>query len=243
MTEQGTASAKARILVVEDEFPMRLALEDCLAAEGFRVITASQGEEGLTLALEQKPDLVLLDVMMPVMNGFEVCQELRKHQPEVPILILTAKGHVDDRVRGLDLGADDYLVKPFVPQELLARLRALLRRSRALERSVKTLELGKVRLDFAQQRGWKGREEMNFRSKEFAMLRLMAMHEGETVTREQFLDVVWGYGAYPTTRTVDTHMRRLRQKIEPNPHEPQFLITVHGEGYRLQTHATTDKDS
>ena len=204
------------------------------AAEGFRVITAVDGEQGIKLALEQKPDLVLLDVMMPVMDGFEVCATLRKHESTMPILMLTAKGQVEDRVKGLDLGADDYLVKPFVTQELLARMRALLRRSGSKRRHANTIQLGKVRIDFVQHRGWHGDTELEFRSKELAMLRLLAEHLNETVSRDQFLDVVWGYGAYPTTRTVDTHIARLRHKIEPKPEEPRYLITVHGSGYRLQ---------
>ncbi len=223
-----------RILVVEDEFPMRVALQDCLEAEGFRVLLAADGEEGLEMALNQKPDLVLLDVMMPGLSGFDVCEELRKREPHLPVLMLTAKGRIEDRVRGLDLGADDYVVKPFVPEELLARMRALLRRVQRETASVNILQLGKFKVDFVQQRCWKGDDEIACRSKEIAMLRLLAEHAGQPVSRDQFLDVVWGYGAYPTTRTVDTHIARLRRKIEPDPENPRYLITVHGAGYRLE---------
>jgi DNA-binding response OmpR family regulator len=176
---------------------------------------------------------VLLDIMMPRLDGFAVCAELRRLSNPVPILMLTAKGQLDDRVRGLDAGADDYLVKPFGMEELLARVRALLRRVQRPTRAVHTLTLGEVRIDFIRQQAWRKKKELHLTAKEFASLRLLAENAGEAVSREQFLDVVWGYGAFPTTRTVDNHIASLRAKVERNPDQPRFLKTVHGVGYRL----------
>jgi DNA-binding response OmpR family regulator len=223
----------ARILIVEDELPMRTALQDCLESEGYRVLTAVDGEAGLQRALEEKPDLILLDIMMPRLDGFALCAELRRLHHTVPVLMLTAKGQVEDRVRGLDVGADDYLVKPFSTEELLARVRALLRRTQQPGRHLKSVVLGDVRLDFVALRAWRGKKPLHLTAKEFAMLRLLAESAGEAVSREAFLDVVWGYAAFPTTRTVDNHIASLRAKIERDPSQPRWLKTVHGVGYRL----------
>jgi DNA-binding response OmpR family regulator len=223
-----------RLLIVEDELAMRTALADVLETEGYRVITAPDGAAGLERALKEKPDLVLLDIMLPKLDGFAVCAELRRLGHAEPILMLTAKGQVEDRVTGLDAGADDYLVKPFSTDELLARVRALLRRSRRETRAARELVLGGVRIDLMLQRAWRGPEELHLTAKEMAMLRLLADAEGEPVTRERFLDVVWGYGAFPTTRTVDNHVASLRAKLEPDPARPRWLKTVHGVGYRLE---------
>jgi DNA-binding response OmpR family regulator len=222
-----------RLLVIEDELPMRTALSDALGAEGYRVLTAADGESGLRRALEEKPDLILLDIMMPHMDGFTVCAELRRLANTTPILMLTAKGQVEDRVHGLDAGADDYLVKPFSTEELLARVRALLRRVRKETWAATTLSLGGVEVDLARQTARRGRREVHLTAREFAMLRLMAESPGEPVSRERFLDAVWGYTAFPTTRTVDNHIASLRAKIEPDPEEPRWIKTVHGVGYRL----------
>jgi DNA-binding response OmpR family regulator len=222
-----------RILVVEDELPMRQALEDVLAGEDYRVLTAADGERGLQRALEEKPDLILLDIMMPKLDGYAVCAELRRLSNPVPILMLTAKGQVEDRVTGLDAGADDYLVKPFSTEELLARVRALLRRSRRQGQAPTKLKLGEVDIDLARQTARCGRKPVHLTAKEFAMLRLMAEAPGEPVSRERFLDAVWGYTAFPTTRTVDNHIASLRGKIEKDPEAPRWLITVHGVGYKL----------
>ena len=223
----------SRILIIEDERPMRLALQDCLEAEGHRVLVAADGEAGLERALKEKPDLVLLDIMMPRLDGFAVCAALRRVQFAAPVLMLTAKGQVNDRVTGLDSGADDYLVKPFSTDELLARVRALLRRFGRQERAVNELRLGAARIDFIQQKAWRGATEIHLTAKEFAMLRLMAEAPGEVFSRERFLDAVWGYGAFPSTRTVDNHMASLRAKLEADPANPVWLQTVHGAGYRL----------
>ena len=224
----------ARILVVEDELPMRTALEDCLAGEGFRVISASDGERGLDRALKEKPDLILLDVMMPRLDGFALCAELRRLGHATPVLMLTAKGQVRDRVAGLDAGADDYLVKPFSTEELLARVRALLRRVQRPSEVVREITIGDSYIDFIRQQATRKRKQVHFTAKEFAMLRLLAEVRGEPVSREKFLDVVWGYAAFPTTRTVDMHIASLRQKLEKNPDKPRWIKTVHGVGYRLE---------
>jgi DNA-binding response OmpR family regulator len=222
-----------RLLIIEDELPMRTALQDVLQAEGYRVLTAADGESGLKRALEEKPDLILLDIMMPKLDGYAVCAELRRLSNPVPVLMLTAKGQVEDRVTGLDAGADDYLVKPFSTEELLARVRALLRRVNRETRAPAKLELGDVEIDLVRQTARRGRKALHLTAKEFSMLRLMAETPGEPVSRERFLDAVWGYTAFPTTRTVDNHVASLRSKIERNPDEPRWIKTVHGVGYKL----------
>lgn len=224
----------SRILIIEDETPMRTALADVFSGEGYRALTAADGESGLRKAVAEKPDLILLDVMMPKLDGFAVCAELRRLGHPVPVLMLTAKGQIEDRVTGLDAGADDYLVKPFSTEELLARVRALLRRSQRHDKSVTKLKLGDVEIDLARQTALRGRKTIHLTAKEFAMLRLMAEAAGEPVSREKFLDVVWGYAVFPTTRTVDTHIASLRAKLEKNPDAPRWLRTVHGVGYKLE---------
>jgi DNA-binding response OmpR family regulator len=226
-----------RILIVEDELPMRTALADCLQAEGYRVLTALDGESGLERAVREKPDLILLDIMMPRLDGYALCAELRRLASPSQILMLTAKGQIEDRVRGLDAGADDYLVKPFSTDELLARVRALLRRARKLSAVPAFLRLGEVELDLARQQATRRKKPLHLTAREYAMLRLLLETPGEPVSRERFLDVAWGYTAFPTTRTVDTHIASLRAKIEPNPEKPRWITTVHGVGYRLDPKA------
>jgi len=213
---------------------MRTALADLLTAEGYRTLAAADGERGLELALAEKPDLILLDIMMPKLDGFAVCAELRRLAVAVPVLMLTAKGQIEDRVNGLDAGADDYLVKPFSTEELLARVRALLRRSHRQARATLKLKLGDVEIDLVRQTAVQGRKPVHLTAKEFAMLRLLAEAEGGPVSRERFLDVVWGYTAFPTTRTVDNHIASLRAKLEKNPNDPRWIKTVHGVGYKLE---------
>jgi DNA-binding response OmpR family regulator len=223
-----------RILLAEDELPMRTVLRDCLERQGYRVLAAADGEAGLDMALKEKPDLIVLDIMMPKLDGLAVCAELRRLGKTVPILLLTAKAGVGDRVAGLDRGADDYLIKPFSREELLARVRALLRRTQKEVRAAKTAAFGKVTVDFTQQRAWRDGQPLDMTPKEFAMLRLLVESAGEVVSRDRFLDVVWGYTVFPSTRTVDKHMAGLRSKIEENPEQPRWIHTVHGVGYRLE---------
>ncbi len=222
-----------RLLVIEDEFPMRNALVETLRAEGYRVITAEDGTSGLASALGEEVDLILLDVMLPGLNGYDLCRTLRHHGRQTPVLMLTAKGQVDDRVNGLDCGADDYLVKPFSMKELLARVRALLRRQQREQVVPEARELGEVTIDFRHQTARRGESEISLSRREFEMLRLLAAAESKPVTREKFLDEVWEFNAWPTTRTVDNHIASLRAKLEPSPADPQHILTVRGIGYRL----------
>lgn len=222
-----------RILIIEDELPMRTALHDVLTGEGYRVLTAPDGTTGLNKAIEEEPDLMLLDVMLPGIDGYALCAELRRLSNPVPILMLTAKGQVEDRVSGLDSGADDYLVKPFSTEELLARVRALLRRTQRVSKTPARLTLDDVEIDLPRQTATRKGKPVHLTAKEFAMLRLMAEMPGEPVSRERFLDIVWGYTAFPTTRTVDNHIATLRAKLEKNPEAPRWIKTVHGVGYKL----------
>ena len=230
MTDPKTSG---RILIAEDEFAMRNVLSDLLESQGHRVILASDGEEALVKAAAEKPDLILLDVMMPKLDGFSACAQLRKIGTRTPILMLTARGQVGDRVEGLDAGADDYLAKPFSRAELLARVRALLRRGEARNQAPDMLSLGNTKIDFIQMKAKRGRRDLHMSPKEFAMLRMLAEASGGVVTRDEFLDAVWGYGSFPTTRTVDNHIAKLRAKIEPDPSDPQFIKTIFGAGYQL----------
>ena len=223
-----------RILIIEDETPMRTALTDLLMAEGYRVLTAGDGQKGLARALAETPDLILMDVMMPKLDGYEVCARLRQLARETPVLMLTAKGQIADRVNGLDAGADDYLVKPFSAEELCARVRALLRRTERKTHFSSGLKLGETEIDLIRQTARRGKKAVALTNKEFAMLKLLVEADGRPVSREQFLDVVWGYTAFPTTRTVDNHMASLRAKLEKKPDNPRWLKTVHGLGYRLE---------
>ena len=223
-----------RLLIIEDELPMRTALVTTLSAHGYRVRAAADGETGLAMALEETPDLVLLDIMMPKLDGFALCQELRRRGRVMPVLMLTAKAQIDDRVTGLDVGADDYLVKPFSMRELLARVRALLRRHSAESAPPDRLTLGECEIDFLRLTCARAGKSVDLSAREYAILRLLAAHPGEPVSRETILDTVWEYNAWPTTRTVDNHIAALRAKLEPEPANPRFLETVRGAGYRLR---------
>ncbi len=224
----------ARILIVEDEPTLCVALEDILVEEGHKVLLATRGDEGLVIALKEHPALILLDVMLPGADGFSVCKALRQKGLDAPVLMLTAKSQVEDRVRGLDSGADDYLVKPFSTRELLARVRALLRRGESSKRrETFTLQLGDLTIDFVRCEARRGKTPVEFSAREFGMLRFLAERIGEPVSRDEFLDRVWDYHTFPTTRTVDNHIAQLRVKVETTPSKPQWIHTVHGVGYRL----------
>lgn len=220
-----------RILIIEDEQPMRLVLTDALERQGYRMLSAANGEDGLNMAVSEQPDLIVLDVMMPKLDGFAVCKELRSLGHKTPILMLTAKGQVEDRVKGLDLGADDFLSKPFSREELLARIRALLRRVERQMQSLTTIAFDDVILDFVAYKATRAGKAVPMTPKEFAVLKLMLETPDQVITRQKFLDVVWGYAAFPTTRTVDKHIAGLRQKLEKDPNAPQWIQTVHGVGY------------
>lgn len=222
-----------RVLIVEDEPPLRRILTDTLTRQGYRVITAKDGAQGLDKALKEKPDLLVLDVMMPEIDGFSLCRELRRLGIQAPVLFLTAKDKVEDRVHGLDVGADDYLVKPFSREELLARMRALTRRLKRVQEEIRELSWPGFQVDFESGTASRGDQPCPMTQKELAMLKLLAENAGKVVSREDFLDKVWGYAAFPSTRTVDKHILGLRQKIEPEPDHPRIIETVHGGGYRI----------
>ncbi len=207
-------------------------LEDNLRFEGYETLAAGDGKRGLDLALTGAPDLVLLDVMMPGMSGWDVCRELRRKGLDVPVIMLTARGEEVDRVLGLEIGADDYVTKPFGLRELLARIRAVLRRPGPRQK-LDELAFGDVRVRLRERQAFKAGREVRLTRKEFDLLRFFVEHRGEIITRERLLNEVWGYDQYPTTRTVDTHVLRLRQKFEDDSERPQFILTAHGQGYRF----------
>ncbi|HLF48643.1 MAG TPA: response regulator transcription factor [Methylomirabilota bacterium] len=221
-----------RILIVDDEPEMVRGLEDNLRFEGYQTLSAADGRRGLALALSDAPDLLLLDIMMPGMSGWDVCRELRQKGLDIPVIMLTARGEEVDRVLGLELGADDYVTKPFSLRELLARIRAVLRRPGPRQKFV-VFAFGDVRLHLRARQAFKAGKEVRLTRKEFELLRYLVEHRGEVVTRDRLLDEVWGYDQYPTTRTVDTHILRLRQKFETDPEHPAYIVTAHGQGYRF----------
>lgn len=221
---------KKRILVVEDDLPLAHVLRDNLLFEGFDVECASDGEQALDRARAARPDLMLLDVDIPGVDGFEVCRRLSAERDRLPIIMLTARTRKRDQVRGLELGADDYVTKPFSFEELLARIHAVLRRSYP---TVKTLSLAGVIIDFAEMRASRKGAALALTSREFAILQHLAERAGRVVTRDELLRAVWGYREPAATRTVDNFVARLRRKIEEDPHHPRFIRTVHGNGYFL----------
>jgi two-component system alkaline phosphatase synthesis response regulator PhoP len=227
------AQSPAKILVVEDEPNMVAGLRDNFEFEGYEVITATDGSEGLERALEESPDLVVLDVMLPRMSGLEVCKQLRAKRGSIPIIMLTARGQELDKVVGLELGADDYVTKPFSIRELLARVKAVLRRTAVVPKQQDQHSFGDVEVDLRRHRVLRSGKILDVSSKEFELLKYFICHAGEPLSRDRLLEEVWGYENYPTTRTVDTHLVRLRQKLEPDPEQPQFFLTVHGTGYRF----------
>jgi two-component system alkaline phosphatase synthesis response regulator PhoP len=222
-----------RILLVEDEPGLVLTLRDRLTKEGYSVETSADGESGLERAAGEAFDLVLLDVMLPRLNGFDVLRELRKRGIESPVIMLTAKGQVVDKVVGLKLGADDYVTKPFEMVELLARIEAKLRRAPATIHPSEGYQFGDVRVDFRRAEVTQGDTPLELSAREFQLLKYFIEHRGATLTREELLNEVWGYNAMPSTRTVDVHVAWLRQKIEPNPRHPQYILTIHGMGYKF----------
>ena len=222
-----------RILIIEDEPGIVMTLSDRLAREGYAVESSSDGESGLERATREPFDLVLLDVMLPRLGGFDVMRELRKRSIETPVIMLTARGQVIDKVVGLKLGADDYVTKPFEMVELLARIEAKLRRQPVAIHPAEGHQFGDIRMDFRKAEITKAGAPLDLSAREFQLLRYFVEHRGATLSREELLNEVWGYNSTPTTRTVDVHVAWLRQKIEPNPRHPQFILTVHGLGYKF----------
>ncbi|MBT8396848.1 MAG: response regulator transcription factor [Gemmatimonadetes bacterium] len=224
---------KKRILVVEDDTAILRGLTDNLRFEGYDVIPTRGGDEGLRIILEEEPDLVILDIMLPALSGYDVCRRARKEGKMMPILMLTARAQEVDRVMGLDLGADDYVTKPFSIPELMARIRALLRRAEGPSLLPDHVTFGDVRVEFGKYEAIKGGETVRLAPKEFGVLRLLVAREGKVVTRTDLLHEVWGYDHFPTTRTVDNHMASLRAKLEDDAARPAHLLTVHGVGYKF----------
>ncbi len=221
------------ILAIEDDPAILRGLSDNLRFESYDVLTAADGESGYQMIRQKKPDLIILDLMLPKLSGYEICRKVRAEGIQTPILMLTARGEEADRVLGLDLGADDYVAKPFSIRELLARIRAILRRAEPAKVMPDELRFDDIEINFRSYEARKGGSSLEMTRKEFQILRLLASREGEVVTRDELLNEVWGYENYPTTRTVDNHIAGLRAKIEADPAEPQRLRTVHGVGYKF----------
>jgi two-component system alkaline phosphatase synthesis response regulator PhoP len=223
----------SKILIVEDEPNMVSGLRDNFEFEGYQVVTAPDGVAGLERALTESPDLVILDVMMPRMSGLDVCKQLKSKRPGIPIIMLTARGQEVDKVVGLELGADDYVTKPFSIRELLARVKAVLRRTSGLPKDQNSYTFGDVEVNLRSCQVSKRGKPLDFSTKEFELLKYFLAHSGEAISRDRLLEDVWGYDRFPTTRTVDAHIVRLRQKLEPRPEDPHFILTVHGVGYKF----------
>jgi two-component system alkaline phosphatase synthesis response regulator PhoP len=232
-TKQNSPNGKTRILIVEDEPAMVQGLRDNFEYEGYEVISAADGAEGLERALRDQPDLVVLDVMMPKMSGLDVCKQLKGKKPSIPIIMLTARGQEIDKVVGLELGADDYVTKPFSIRELMARVKAVLRRVSPQSPGTEVYRFNDIEVNVRSNEVLRGGKPVELSSKEFALLAYFVAHPAETLSRDRLLDAVWGYENYPNTRTVDAHIVHLRQKLEPNPEEPKFILTVHGTGYKF----------
>ena len=225
-----------KILIVEDDPSMAVALKDGISYEGFEVLYASDGLTGLELARTPDLDMLILDVMLPKMNGLDICKALRSEDIQTPIIMLTARGQEIDKILGLKLGADDYITKPFSFMELLARMECIFRRCNRDQRQVeteKTLSFGNVTIDFRNHKASKDNQDLKMSPREFLLLEFFLSHRGKIVTRDELLDAVWGYESIPFTRTVDAHIAKLRKKIEDDPADPQYLVTVHRMGYKF----------
>lgn len=224
---------KKHILLVEDDISILTGLKDNLLTEGYKVSTAANGSEGLDFALRKKIDLLILDIMLPGLNGFEICKKVKLEKPSLPIVMLTARGSEMDKIAGLDYGADDYITKPFSLSELLARIRAILRRAYPIKESIEAYRFGNVVIDFKKMEARANDVPIKFTQKEYAILNYFVRHAGEVVHRHDLLNEVWGYDKIPTTRTVDNFILDIRKKIEETPSKPQYIISISGVGYRF----------
>ncbi|MDQ3068799.1 MAG: response regulator transcription factor [Acidobacteriota bacterium] len=224
-----------KVLLVEDEPGLVLTMTDRLRSEGYQVEHSGDGSAALERATLERFDIILLDVMLPGANGFDVCRDLRNRGVMTPIIMLTARGQVADKVVGLKLGADDYVAKPFDMMELVARIEAQIRRASAGTQTQQTQQyaFGSIAVDFRKAEVRRDGVEIEFSAREFQLLRYFIEHRGATLSRDELLNEVWGYNAMPSTRTVDVHVAWLRQKIEPNPRHPQYVLTIHGLGYKF----------
>jgi two-component system alkaline phosphatase synthesis response regulator PhoP len=222
------------ILVVEDDAGIRIVLQDTLTSKGYNVITAGEGRKGLEMAKQLKPDLIILDVMLPLMDGFEVCKRIRREGITSPVMMLTVKDEELDKVLGLELGADDYVTKPFSLKELTARVKALLRRVEDYQDEMTVFRFGDVELDFHKYESWKEGKDLELTPLEFKILKLMITKKGKVVTRDEFLDSVWGVDNLSVShRTVDSHIAHIRKKIEDDPANPLYIHSVHSIGYKF----------
>lgn len=223
-----------KILLIEDDPAIRTGVQESLELEHFDVVTAADGALGYQIARREKVDLILLDLMLPGRNGEDICRDLRRDGVDVPIIMLTAKGEELDKVLGLELGADDYITKPFSVRELMARIRAVLRRDgRGGVSQLEEYSFDTVHLDFRKQEARRNGDSLKLTSMEFKIMKYFAEREGEVITRDMLLDDVWGYESFPTTRTVDNYILGLRKKLETDPAEPEHLLTVHKAGYKF----------
>lgn len=229
------AGGERRILLIEDDPTIALGLVDSLEFEGFSVVHARTGHDGIHLARETHPDCIILDLMLPDTNGYRVCEQLRSSDPLVPILMLTARSQEADKIRGLDAGADDYVTKPFSVGELIARIRAIFRRTARAQLNEAPLRIGTAIIDPAAQTLKKGRETTSLSFYEVQLLKYLHERPGQVVSRDELLDKVWGVEGGPSNRTVDNFIVKLRKKIEPHPDKPVHILTVYGLGYRLVT--------
>jgi len=228
-----------KVLIIEDEPAILKGLKDNLEGEGYKVSAASEGKSGLEKALKEKMDIVLLDVMLPGMSGFDICKEIKSKKITLPIIMLTAKAREADKVMGLALGADDYITKPFSVNELLARIKAVLRRVKihegAKRKKISSYEFGNIKLDFVKFEAYRGKKKLRLSKREFEVLEYMIKRKNEVVSRNDLLDVVWGYDVYPTTRTVDNFVARIRKQIEEKPSDPKYIQSIRSAGYKLVT--------
>ncbi|RLD56844.1 MAG: DNA-binding response regulator [Bacteroidetes bacterium] len=222
-----------KILIIEDEVNMIEGLRFNLEARDYIVIASQDGETGLKRAVEEQPDLILLDLMLPGINGYEVCKKLKESKPEIPIVMLTAKSQESDIITGLDLGADDYITKPFSILELLARINAMLRRSGTNSTIPDPFQFRNIEINFRKYEAFKDGKTLKMSPREYEILHYLLERKGEVVTRDDLLNQVWGYESFPYTRTIDAHIATLRKKIEERPEEPEMIITIHGKGYKF----------
>jgi DNA-binding response OmpR family regulator len=226
----------ARILIIEDEVDLAEGLKDNFEFDGHQVTIAYDGEEGLQKVLDNAPEIILLDLMLPKKSGLDVCRELRAQGIDIPIIMLTARGQEIDKVLGLELGADDYITKPFSIRELLARVKAVLRRYPEKIKKINNVQqIGKLTVDFNHYVAYLDGEEIALTHKEFELLKYFMEHQDQTITRDHLMNKIWGYENYPTSRTVDNYIVKLRKKIEDDPAHPAHILTVHGLGYKFIT--------
>lgn len=222
-----------KILVVEDDVTIRKGLVESLKQESYEVFHTGNGDEAFSLVLSEKPDMIILDLMLPGKNGFEICRDLRMKNIATPIIMLTAKSEEVDKILGLEIGADDYVTKPFSIRELLARIKAHLRRTEIPHNGIEDASFGEIYINFKKHEAVKGKTQLTFSSMELKILKYFVEHEGEVISREDLLNNVWGFETFPTTRTVDNFILSIRKQIEVNPSEPKHLLTVHKAGYKF----------